>query len=219
MDLFNGTDLNGWEGRKEPHTWHVVGAVRLADDDRRCFVSDPGTGVMLNSERGRTADIHTKLLHGDCALHVEYCVAEKSNSGVYLMGQYEIQVLDSYGTPDTELRYGTNGGIYARHNHPVTHQDYGGYAPATNASRRPGEWQELDVLFRAPRFDADDGRRKTAHARFERVVLNGKVIHENRECELPTGGAYHDQDVPLGPLRLQGDHGPVAYRNVRIRLL
>jgi len=218
MELFNGRDLSGWEGRKDPHTWHVVGAVRLAEDDPRCFASEAGIGVLINSERGRTADIHAKVLHGDCELHVEYCVPEKSNSGVYLMGQYEIQVLDSWGTPETELKYGTNGGIYARHNHPVTHQDYGGHAPMTNASRRPGEWQELDVRFHAPKFDAD-GRRKIANARFERVVLNGKLIHENKECQLPTGGAYHDQDVPLGPLRFQGDHGPVAYRNIRMRML
>lgn len=217
ITLFNGRDLEGWRGRSEPHTWHVVGGVRVAADDTPGFVTEPGTGVLINSERGRTADIHTLLEHGDCELHVEYCVAPKSNSGVFLMGQYEIQVLDSWGTPDTELKYGTNGGIYARHNHPVTHQDYGGHAPRTNASRRPGEWQELDVLFHAPTFDASG--RKLTNARFERVVLNGKVLHENAECQLPTGSAWHDQDVPRGPLRFQGDHGPVAFRNIRIRLL
>lgn len=217
VELFNGRDLTGWRGRTEPHTWHVVGGVRLAADDRHCFESEPGGGVLVNNERGRTTDLHTEFQHGDCQLHVEYCVPEQSNSGVYLMGQYEIQVLDSWGTPDTELKYGTNGGIYARHNHPVTHQDYGGHAPRTNASRRPGEWQELDVDFRAPKFDA--AGKKVTNARFERVVLNGKVLHEQVECELPTGGAYHDEDVPRGPLRLQGDHGPVAYRNLRIRPL
>lgn len=217
IELFNGRDLSGWQGRSEPHTWHVVGAVRLDPQDAHHFVSEPGSGVMVNHEHGRTVDIHTELQHGDCELHVEYCVPEKSNSGVYVMGQYEIQVLDSWGTPNSELRYGTNGGIYARHNHPVTHQDYGGHAPRVNASRRPGEWQELDVVFRAPRFDA--AGHKVANARFERVVLNGQVLHENVECELPTGGAYHDQDVPRGPLRLQGDHGAVAYRNLRLRPL
>ena len=216
IELFNGRDLGGWRGRSEPHTWHVVGAVRLADGDPRAFAAQAGTGVLLNSERGRTADIHTEQLHGDCELHVEYCVPEHSNSGVYLMGQYEIQVLDSWGTPDTELRYGTNGGIYARHNHPVTHQDYGGHAPRTNASRRPGEWQDLDVVFHAPRFDA--WGTKTANARFERVVLNGKLLHENAESALPTGSAWSDADIPLGPLRFQGDHGPVAFRNIRIRI-
>ena len=214
LELFNGRDLTGWRGRSEPHTWRVVGGVRLAADDPRAFDVEAGTGVLLNSERGRTADIHTELEHGDCELHVEYCVPQGSNSGVYLQGQYEIQVLDSWGTPDTELRYGTNGGIYARHNHPVTGKDYGGHAPRTNASRRPGEWQVLDVRFRAPRFDA--AGHKLANACFERVVLNGVLLHENAECELPTGGAWHDQDVPRGPLRFQGDHGPVAFRAIRI---
>lgn len=219
IELFGpgSADLRGWRGRSEPHTWHVVGGVTLAPEDQRGFVATPGQGVLINSERGRTADIHTELEHGDCELHVEYCVPKGSNSGVYLMGQYEIQVLDSWGTPDSELAYGTNGGIYARHNHPVTHKDYGGHPPRVNASRKPGEWQELDVRFRAPRFDA--AGRKTANACFERVVLNGQVLHENAECELPTGGAWHDLDVPRGPLRFQGDHGAVAYRNVRIRPL
>ena len=214
IELFNGRDLTGWRGRSDPHTWSVVGGVRLAPDTPRGFQVEPGTGVLLNSERGRTADIHTDLVHGSCELHVEYCVPQGSNSGVYVMGQYEIQILDSWGTPDTELRYGTNGGIYARHNHPVTGKDYGGHAPRTNASRRPGEWQELDVRFRAPRFDAAGN--KVANACFERVVLNGRVLHENAECQLPTGGAWHDQDVPRGPLRFQGDHGPVAFRNIRL---
>ena len=219
IELFGpgSADLRGWRGRSEPHTWHVVGGVTLAPEDQRGFVATPGQGVLINSERGRTADIHTELEHGDCELHVEYCVPKGSNSGVYLMGQYEIQVLDSWGTPDSELASGTNGGIYARHNHPVTHKDYGGHPPRVNASRKPGEWQELDVRFRAPRFDA--AGRKTANACFERVVLNGQVLHENAECELPTGGAWHDLDVPRGPLRFQGDHGAVAYRNVRIRPL
>jgi hypothetical protein len=219
IELFGpgSADLRGWRGRSGPHTWHVVGGVTLAPEDQRGFVATPGQGVLINSERGRTADIHTELEHGDCELHVEYCVPKGSNSGVYLMGQYEIQVLDSWGTPDSELAYGTNGGIYARHNHPVTHKDYGGHPPRVNASRKPGEWQELDVRFRAPRFDA--AGRKTANACFERVVLNGQVLHENAECELPTGGAWHDLDVPRGPLRFQGDHGAVAYRNVRIRPL
>ncbi len=217
INLFTGRDLSGWRARGDAHTWQVVGAVRLAADDPRVLEADPGQGVLVNTLRGRTVDLHTEMEHASCELHVEYCVAQHSNSGVYLMGQYEIQILDSWGTPDTELRYGTNGGIYARHNHPVTHQDYGGHAPRTNASRRPGEWQELDVRFWAPRFDAAGN--KISNARFERVVLNGKVVHENAECQLPTGGAWHDQDVARGPLRLQGDHGPVAFRGLRIRPL
>jgi hypothetical protein len=216
VELFNGQDLTGWRARGSGSTWHVVGAVRLDPEDPRAFVSEPGTGVLVNSERGRTVDLYTELLHGDCELHLEYCVAERSNSGVYLMGQYEIQILDSWGE-EPPLRYGTNGGIYARHRHPVTGRDYGGHPPRVNASRRPGEWQTLDVVFRAPRFDGQGY--KVRDAQFVRVVLNGHLIHERVAVDLPTGGAWDPYDIPRGPLRLQGDHGPVAFRDIRMRLL
>ena len=215
-ELFNGRDLTGWRARGGGSTWRVVGGVRLAADDQRALVAEPGTGVLMNSERSRTVDLYTELLHGSCQLHLEYCVAQQSNSGVYLMGQYEIQVLDSWGE-EPPLRYGTNGGIYARHRHPLTGRDYGGHAPRVNASRRPGEWQELDVVFRAPRFDG--AGYKSADAKFVRVALNGQLIHENVAVDLPTGGAWDAYDIPRGPLRLQGDHGPVAYRNIRMRLM
>jgi hypothetical protein len=73
------------------------------------------------------------------------------------------------------------------------------------------------VTFHAPRFDA--AGKRFAGARFERVLHNGILIHENVECTGPTRGAWSDQDAPLGPLRLQGDHGPVAYRNIGMRPL
>lgn len=214
-ELFNGRDLSGWSARGS-HEWQVAGGVSLREDDPKLLVAEPGTGVILNGEMGRTEDLHTELEHGSCELHVEYCVAEGSNSGVYLMGQYEIQILDSWGTPDSELKFGTNGGIYARWVEE-TRTPYDGAAPRTNASRPPGEWQELDVRFHAPRFDAEG--RKVADARFERVLLNGVLIHEEFECAGPTRGAWSEEDIPLGPLRLQGDHGPVAYRNIRMRAI
>jgi hypothetical protein len=176
----------------------------------------PGQGVMVNGDSGRTVDIHTLMEHGSCELHLEFCVPEGSNSGVYLMGNYEIQILDSFGTPESELSYGSCGGIYGRWI-AETKTSYDGHAPRTNASRRPGEWQSLDVLFHAPRFDASGKR--IAGARFERVLHNGVLIHEGVECTGPTRGSWSEEDTPRGPLRLQGDHGPVAYRNIRLRPL
>jgi hypothetical protein len=215
-DLFSGETLHGWTARG-PHEWHVAGGVRLRDDDPTLFTIQPGAGLMVNGERGVTEDIHTVAEHGSCELHLEFCVPKDSNSGVYLMGQYEIQVLDSWGTPDSELKFGSNGGIYARWI-PETKTAYDGTAPRTNASRAPGEWQRLEVVFHAPRFDAAGD--KVGNARFERVALNGRLIHEDVECTGPTRGAWsEDRDIPRGPLRLQGDHGPVAYRNIRIRHL
>jgi hypothetical protein len=215
IELFNGRDLTGWTSKRE-HAWEVVGGVSLYPDDARRFRLSRGEGTMINSEAGRTADLHTVMEHGSCELHLEFCVPEKSNSGVYLMGNYEIQILDSYGTPDSELKYGSCGGIYARWI-AETKTPYDGHPPRTNASRPPGEWQSLDVLFHAPQFDA--AGQQTANARFERVLHNGVLIHENVECTGPTRGAWSDKDTAMGSLRLQGDHGPVAYRNIRIRSL
>jgi len=221
IDLFNGSDLEGWRGRtgrgqNAEHAWRVAGGVRVHPDDDKLFEIEPGTGLMLNGDDGRTVDVLSSLEHGSCELHVEFCVPARSNSGVYLQGQYEIQILDSWGTPDSELKSGTCGGIYGRWIEE-TKTSYDGALPRTNASRPPGEWQTFDVIFHAPRFDASG--KKTANARFERVVHNGVVIHENFECTGPTRGAWNPEDIARGPIRLQGDHGPVAFRSVRLRPL
>lgn len=215
IELFDGKSLGDWAARRE-HTWRVAGGVRLHPDNERVFLIEPGTGIMVNGADGRTADIHTVREFGSCELHVEFCVPLRSNSGVYVMGQYEIQILDSWGTPDSELKYGSCGGIYARWI-DTTRTPYDGAPPLTNAARPPGEWQSYDVEFHAPKFDAAGN--KVANARFERVLHNGILIHEHFECTGPTRGAWNPQDIPRGPLRLQGDHGPVAYRNVRLRPL
>ena len=86
-----------------------------------------------------------------------------------------------------------------------------------NASRPPGEWQTFDIVFRAASFDAAGN--KVANARIERVILNGAVVQEDFECSGPTRASWRPTDVARGPLRLQGDHGPVAFRNVRTRLI
>lgn len=221
IDLFNGRDLDGWSGRTRTtvnadHAWRVAGGVRLDPNDDRRLIVEPGTGIMVNGDDGKTADIHTQYEHGSCELHIEFCVPAKSNSGVYLQGQYEIQILDSWGTPDSELKYNSNGGIYSRW-HDDTRTPYEGTPPRTNASRPPGEWQTFDIVFHAPAFDAAGN--KTANARFERIVHNGVTIHEDVECSGPTRGAWNAEDIARGPLRLQGDHGPVAFRNIRLRPL
>jgi hypothetical protein len=130
-------------------------------------------------------------------------VPKGSNSGVYLMGQYEVQVLDSYGKPDDKLGPGDGGGIYHTK------------APSTNAQKAPGEWQSYDIIFRAPRFDADG--KKVENAKFIKVVHNGKVIHENVDTPKSTGGELPGGEKAKGPLLFQGDHGCVAFRNVRVK--
>ena len=214
-DLFNGENLEGWTANTE-HAWRVAGGVALHPENNQTFAIQPGTGVMVNGDDGRTADLRTTLEHGSCELHVEFCIAAKSNSGVYLMGQYEIQILDSAEIADAELTDHSNGAIYPRWR-AETKSSYDGHAPRVNASRPAGQWQSYDVLFHAPQFDGSG--RKVANARFERVLHNGVLIHAQVECTGPTRGAWSEEDIPRGPLRLQGDHGPVAFRNVRIRLL
>jgi 3-keto-disaccharide hydrolase len=120
------------------------------------------------------------------------------------------------GSPHPRPR--TRGGIYPRAEMlPRYHHIDEGIPPRTNAAKKAGEWQTLDIVFRAPRFDGEG--KKIKNARFDKVVLNGQAIHEGVEVKTPTGHAWKQKEVPRGPLLLQGDHGPVAFRNVRVREL
>lgn len=211
-DLFGTGDLGGF--RAPLGDWTMVGEVTLDPGDSKRLAWTPGAAAAVNGEQGKTEDLHTKVEHGDVRLHVEFMVAEGSNSGVYLMARYEIQVLDSWGHED--LKYGDCGGIYQRHN-SETNTGFEGHAPRVNASKKPGEWQAFDITFRAPRFDAEG--RKTKDAVFEKVLLNGVLIHENVPVTGPTRSSTYNDEKPLGPLMFQGDHGPVAYRNVRMEPL
>jgi hypothetical protein len=122
---------------------------------------------------------------------------------------------DSHGkkTPNAD----DCGGIYPRAELLPRYRTIDkGFPPRTNAAKPAGTWQTLDIIFQAPRFDPDG--KKTQNARFVKVTLNGQVIHEDVELKWPTGHAWRTKkEVPHGPLFLQGDHGPVAYRNVRVR--
>ena len=126
-------------------------------------------------------------------------VPKGSNSGIYLHGNYEVQVLDSFGREN--IGPGDIGGIY------------GAQAPRVNAAKAPGEWQKFVIDFQAPRFDGD---RKISNAVFKRVLLNGQLIHENVEVKAPTGGSLGRGESAKGPLMFQGDHGAVAYRNIQL---
>lgn len=190
--------------------WQEVGSVALDKQDNTKLTSQPGSGIMLSAGHGKAVDLYTKEKYGDIELHVEFTISAHSNSGVYFMGSYEVQVYDSFGVVKDKYPGIECGGIYPEWiNNQVVH----GHSPLVNASKAPGEWQSFDVTFRAPRFDK--AGKKIANARFVKVVHNGKVIHENVEVLGPTRGGKPEQAA--GPLRLQGDHGPVAYRNLQIR--
>jgi hypothetical protein len=207
--LFNGKDLSGW--RKPAGTWTAVKAVALEPADPKKLVLTPGEGVLVNGAAGRTVDLVTEAEFGDLELHVEFCISKHSNSGIYLMGRYELQVYDSYGVEKDQYPGIECGGIYPRW---INEKNVEGHSPLVNASKAPGEWQSFDISFRAPQFDA--AGRKTANARLIKVLHNGKLIHENLELNGPTRGPLSEEEKATGPLRLQGDHGPVAFRNLRI---
>ena len=159
-------------------------------------------------------DLISHLQHGDLDLELDYMMAMGSNSGIYMQGRYEIQLLDSWGV--TNPKAGDNGGIYERWNEskPEGQKGYEGHSPRQNASRAPGLWQHIKISFQAPQFNA--AGKKIDNAKILRVELNGVPIQENVEMSGPTRGALGTDEAAKGPLRFQGDHGPVAFRNIKI---
>lgn len=201
--------------------WSIVGgvamnpAVDIHDDLERAVQAAPGTGILFNNN---TPDARDHLLtaweHGDIILELEVMMPKGSNSGIYLQGRYEVQLLDSWGV--SQPSFSDIGGIY-RNWEQAPELKYMGKAPLVNAAKAPGLWQQLKIVFQAPRFDASGA--KVSHARLVSVDLNGVRIHENVEIPRPTGGPVSKEETALGPLMIQGDHGPVAFRNIRYQLL
>jgi hypothetical protein len=198
--LFDGSDLSNWraQGRGPDRGKTVDAQWKVANGYMEAV---PGTG-----------SIFSKQTFGDCQIHVEWAAPEvissdsqgRGNSGVLIMGKYEIQVLDSYDN--------------------VTYADgqaasiYGQYPPLVNACRRPGQWQTYDIVFEAPQFD---GQRLLKPA-FVTVFHNGIVVHNRKQMLGPmrhkvlTSYSPHE---PEGPLMLQSHNNPVRYRNIWVRPL
>lgn len=211
------TGLNTLDAWKTPTgDWADVGGVSLAPDDPKRLAASPGEGVLYNGPTGRTGNISSKKAFGDIEAHFEFLVPKGSNSGVKFEGFYEVQIFDSWGK--AKVNAGDCGGVYPRAELlPRYHHIDDGYPPRENACKPPGEWQTLDVTFLAPRFD-DEGK-KVANARFAKIILNGKVVQEDLDIPSPTGHAWREKEVAAGPILLQADHGPVAFRNIRVRPL
>jgi hypothetical protein len=131
-----------------------------------------------------------------------------------LQGRYEVQILDSWGVKSP--KFSDIGGIY-RNWENTPGNIYMGKAPLTNPAKAPGTWQKFKIIFQAPRFDASG--KKIANAKFVSVELNGIKIHDNLEVPLPTGGPIENNEAANGPLMIQGDHGPVAFRNIKYKAL
>jgi hypothetical protein len=178
--LFNGKDLRGWHQR-----YGKPAAFKVKD------------GVMTTA----SGDIVTDRKFTDAIIHVEFRepkepAPERGNSGVYVQGRYEIQVLDTYGVKIPGK--GSCGAIYDQ------------FAPLANASKPPLEWQSFDIISRAPRVDASG---KVTQGRLT-VLQNDVLIHNNVEVLGPTGSALDDKVMEPGPLLLQYHGSAVDYRNV-----
>jgi len=189
-----GKDLSGWvNGKGGDADWTVGDGY---------FETKPGKG-----------DIHTKQSFGDCQLHVEWSTPnpphgkdqDRGNSGIFLMSNYEVQVLDSYKS-DTYTD-GQAGALYAQ------------FPPLVNPTRPPGEWQAYDIVFHGPRFDAAGKVIRPASAT---VILNGVLVQDNAVLTGPTtymGRPPYKPGEAKMPLALQDHDHPVRFRNIWIREL
>lgn len=183
--LFDGTDLSNWrkKGSDESAEWPIENGVATV-----------GKGDIVSVETFRDAYMHLEFRSPDMP---EATGQKKGNSGVYLQGKYEIQVLDSYGwdVPGT----GDCGAIYLQH------------APIVNACKPALEWQTYDIIFRAARVDG--AGEVVENARIT-LLHNGVVVQNNVILEGPTGGAMEGDLGDPGPLRLQDHRDAVQYRNI-----
>ena len=199
IEPINGIDLSGWKTKGEASKSHwTLGKASLKPTDPAQIEVAPGGKELINSAGGGV-DLYTEQKFGDVHIELEVMVPKGSNSGIYLMGEYEIQVFDSFGKEQPTQQ--DMGAIYSAS------------PPKVNAAKQPGEWQKYEIDFVAPKFEGDQ---RTSPAKFVKVVLNGQTIQENVEMKGPTPGGLTGQEAAAAPLMFQGDHGAVAYRNIKI---
>jgi hypothetical protein len=223
--LLNGKNLDGWQYRNPQRGgWTTTSAVYWGGRDNPRLLkarNNQGDRIVNTATDFKPvpSDLVTEEKFGDVELYLEFMASEKSNSGVFLHGLYEIQIWDSYGRTLDELdNHITNicGAVY-NYERPTDRAKPGGIAPEVRAEQPMGQWQSFHIWFQAPRFD-EQGK-KIANAKFLRVLHNGVLIHENIERERPTTAAMKHPEAAANPLMLQGDHGPIAYQNIYIRPL
>lgn len=168
VELFNGTSMDAWDvqNKSKPSGWSIV------------------DGAMTNVPHAN--NLISKQKFQDYKIHAEYKLEQNSNSGIYIRGRYELQVLDDFGKP-TES-----------HGHMSI---YAWKAPLVNASKPVGEWQTMDATIVANKVS---------------VTLNGQKVQDNSTLEAITGGALDANESEPGPVMIQGDHEKVTYRKVTV---
>lgn len=203
--LFDGTDFSKWIQTK---------GIKLKDKSFKLITREPLWKIEDGHARivGGTGTIATKDSFGSCQLHVEWASPSPKgkpgqkcgNSGIFLMGQYEIQVLDSF--ENSTYPDGQSASVY------------GQYPPLVNACRKPGEWQTYDIIFEAPKFK----ERKLVTPAYVTVIHNGVLVQNHTEILGPTKHKRLTKYTPHAdklPLSLQEHGDPVRYRNIWIRPL
>lgn len=193
---------------KPAKLWHFVEEVEAVEGKKEFKTKGEKGAILINGvKQNRASYLTTKKEYKDVRIQLEFMVPRGSNAGVYFMGRYEIQILDSFGKKN--VKHSDLGGLYQRWRGKKPN-GYEGVAPKVNAAKAPGQWQTFDITFRAPRFDA--AGKKTENARFIKVLVNGQLVHEKQEAKGPTRASIFGDEKPLGPLVVQGDHGPLAIR-------
>jgi len=197
-----GPDLSNWKfsGYTNRNHWQIGTAKLDPDDPKKLIVESGGTDLVSAGIVG--ANIHTKEAYGDAHVELDVMIPAESNSGIFLMGEYEIQVLDDPGADAASPSDMDNGAVV------------GVSPPKTLVQLEPGTWHHFEIYYRAPRFDGDGN--KTEPAEVTSVAIDGQVVQEGVVVNDVTPSNLTGEQSPRGPLMLQGAEGPVAFRNIKI---
>jgi len=218
--LINGKNLDGWQYTDPKRAgWTATSGVFWGgpnDKGRLLALPTPGDRMVNTvNANGRASNIYTTRKFGDMELYAEFMIPAKSNSGLFAHGLYEMQIWDSYGI-NPRLPTDQTGALYHYAKGPINGID-GGLVPLARAEHPHGQWNAFHVWFQAPRFDA--AGKRTAPAKYVRVLLNGVLIHENQVRLGPTTASMNIPEAAENPIMLQGDHGAVAFKNIYVRPL